>query len=560
MNELFDAENSAMEAEVERRIRALRERPTELLERFDQNQDGVLDRSEWAALRRVISDEVLAEQDDSIDHERFECDTLAGRYDRLAMLGRGAQGQTFLARDRQSQDMVAIKILNVEGVTEWKHYELLEREARVLGTLDHKSIPALLDSFETDVDGKPGIAIVQEYIPGDNLEYRLAAGELFTEDKLRRLAEDLLVILSYLHRLDPPIIHRDVKPSNVIVNDSNQTSLVDFGAVQIEGTAQDTVVGTTGYMPPEQVMSRPVLSSDLYSLGATLVHLATRKHPSELPSQRMKLDWRGDASVSDGFADFLDTLIEPAVERRFQSTAEALKALENVRLAGAITRVSPSSQQPAVQPPRTSLLTRNDALAEHRRNDLEIVLRTSEYTLREGPGELSIEYTPSMFMKVGMGGLSVLFALGGIGLLALISQEEDMLALPWAFLILGVGTPLLGWFLWNSLRGRVVDLLVRDNLVVRVNGVIEKTCAWSQNPGIGRTKNQSTGQVALELNLGEDTLLIGGVTQNFDNDASRVVSYVNAFLETRGEHTEARHAAGLATGAYRDALERLKDK
>jgi serine/threonine protein kinase len=131
--------------------------------------------------------------------------------------------------------------------------------------------------------------------------------------------------------LSPAVLHRDIKPSNIIWGKNRQAYLVDFGAVQEKAKAEGatfTVVGTGGYAPPEQLWGRAVPGSDLYALGATLIHLLTGTAPVNLPQREMHLQFRDQVSLSPTFAHWLETLIDPAPELRFSNAREALLALQ----------------------------------------------------------------------------------------------------------------------------------------------------------------------------------------------------------------------------------------
>jgi hypothetical protein len=153
----------------------------------------------------------------------------------------------------------------------------------------------------------------------------------FSEADVRAIAVELLQILQYLQGLHPPIIHRDIKPQNIIRGEDGRICLVDFGAVQTvyrETIAfGSTVVGTYGYMAPEQFRGQAYPATDLYGLGATLLYLLTHKNPGDLPEQRLKIDVRRCVSVSEPFAIWLDGLLEPVVDDRFDSASTALMAL-----------------------------------------------------------------------------------------------------------------------------------------------------------------------------------------------------------------------------------------
>nr|WP_293094585.1 protein kinase [Okeania sp. SIO2F4] len=139
--------------------------------------------------------------------------------------------------------------------------------------------------------------------------------------------------MSYLHQLNPPIIHRDIKPENIILRPDEKIFLVDFGAVQDiyrqTISFSGTFVGTIGYMPPEQLRGKSYCASDLYSLGGTLLYLFTHRFPDELPQKRMKIDFRSCVEISPEFADWLEVILEPIWEDRFQSATEALNVLSN---------------------------------------------------------------------------------------------------------------------------------------------------------------------------------------------------------------------------------------
>ncbi|MEM9006646.1 MAG: serine/threonine-protein kinase [Cyanobacteria bacterium P01_F01_bin.86] len=243
--------------------------------------------------------------------------------------------QTFLAIDEVTNQPVAIKILRFGSDFEWEHLKLFEREAAILQALNHPAIPRYLDSFDLDAPDCRGFALVQTYIEAQSLEEHLQQGRAFATAEVVEIACQLLRILTYLHSHNPPIIHRDIKPSNVLLRDRTAHSvgtihLVDFGSVQslvaIEG-GTITVVGTYGYMPPEQFGGRAVPASDLYSLGATIIYLLTGTHPANLPQRDLRIRFEDSVSLDDSFKHWLRQLIEPSLEKRFPDAATTLKAL-----------------------------------------------------------------------------------------------------------------------------------------------------------------------------------------------------------------------------------------
>jgi serine/threonine protein kinase len=126
------------------------------------------------------------------------------------------------------------------------------------------------------------------------------------------------------------VLHRDIKPSNLILGDDGQVYLVDFGAVQDSAAAEGvtfTVVGTTGYAPLEQFWGRAVPASDLYALGATLIHLLTGTAPADLPQRDLRIQFRDRISLNPNFTRWVEVLTAPDLEQRFTQASEALKAL-----------------------------------------------------------------------------------------------------------------------------------------------------------------------------------------------------------------------------------------
>jgi serine/threonine protein kinase len=273
---------------------------------------------------------------------------LAERYQLQQRLGNTAIGrQTWLAIDLSSQESVTIKLLAFSPQMEWEELKLFEREAAVLASLSHPRIPRYRDYFSLDKnqgDGIPWFVLVQDYIPGESLSDRLEKGQRFTAAKIRSIAEQILEILIYLHELSPPVLHRDIKPSNLILNSENNVYLVDFGAVQSRGAVTGvtfTVVGTSGYAPLEQFWGRAVPASDLYALGVTLIHLLTGIAPIELPHRDSKIQFRQRVTIDDDLINWLETITDMAVEKRFKSAREALKFLQHPYYRQALNLADP---------------------------------------------------------------------------------------------------------------------------------------------------------------------------------------------------------------------------
>ncbi|MEH2107832.1 serine/threonine protein kinase [Nostoc sp.] len=260
---------------------------------------------------------------------------LQDRYQIQRQLGNNGIRQTWQALDLQASNgensIVVVKLLAFGGTVQWDDLKLFEREAQILKQLNHPRIPRYIDYFCID-DRTLWFALIQEYIPGESLKEKLAVGKRFSEKRARKIAVEILNILTYLHELNPGVLHRDIKPSNLIWGDDNRIYLVDFGAVQDKAAREGvtfTVVGTYGYAPMEQFGGRAVAASDLYALGATLIHLLTGTSPSDLPQQDLRLQFTDRVNLSPSFVSWLQKLIEPAPEQRFTSANQAINALKS---------------------------------------------------------------------------------------------------------------------------------------------------------------------------------------------------------------------------------------
>ncbi|WP_445627064.1 serine/threonine protein kinase [Nostoc sp. DSM 114167] len=271
---------------------------------------------------------------------------LQDRYQIQRQLGNNGIRQTWQALDLQASDgensTVVVKLLAFGGTVQWDDLKLFEREAQILKTINHPRIPRYIDYFCID-DRTLWFGLIQEYIPGESLKDKLAVGKRFSEKRARKIAVEVLNILIYLHELNPGVLHRDIKPSNLIWGEDNQIYLVDFGAVQDKAAREGatfTVVGTYGYAPMEQFGGRAVAASDLYALGATLIHLLTGTSPSDLPQQDLRLQFTDRVNLSPSFVSWLQKLIEPAPEQRFTSASVALNALKS-----GLTVKSPNKNQ-----------------------------------------------------------------------------------------------------------------------------------------------------------------------------------------------------------------------
>jgi eukaryotic-like serine/threonine-protein kinase len=291
------------------------------------------------------------------------------RYRMLELLGEGGSGKTYRALDTHAELEVAVKVLSLQGMADWKTLELFEREAKILSQLDHTAIPRYLDFFRSTNVGEDAFCLIQEIAPGQPLTAWIEQGYIFSEKELQQIAIQLLEILIYLQNFTPPIIHRDIKPQNILRTESGVIYLVDFGAVRdtyhLTITGGSTIVGTYGYMAPEQFRGQAVLATDLYGLGATLLYLRSGQDPADLPVKKMKIDFRNKVKTSADFANWLDGLLEPMPEDRYRSATLALDYLQGNAVAKAprpkqpISKISQQGETMKVVVPPIWLATRS---------------------------------------------------------------------------------------------------------------------------------------------------------------------------------------------------------
>jgi serine/threonine protein kinase len=216
---------------------------------------------------------------------------LENRYFIKQILGKGGMGAVYLAEDKRLGDRsVAIKEIILQFTREEdKEKSLMQfrTEATMLAKLDHKNLPKVIDYFE--YNGKE--YLVMEYINGKTLkEYIEETCSPCSEEEVIKWAIEICSALEYLHGQNPPIVFRDLKPQNIMINNSGQIKLIDFGIAKIFTPCEETNTiiharGTMGFCPPEQcsVKGNTDPRCDIFSLGATIHYLLTNRNPSTLP-------------------------------------------------------------------------------------------------------------------------------------------------------------------------------------------------------------------------------------------------------------------------------------
>lgn len=239
---------------------------------------------------------------------------------------------TYKALVSETNCLVVIKQFRFSNGGNWTGYKAFEREIQILQSLNHPGIPRYLDAFETT----DGFCLAQEYVQA----VTLAACGQHSAEKAKHVATKALLILNYLQT--QAVIHRDLKPENILIDDEDRIYFIDFGFAKKGGeslAASSVVVGTTGFMPPEAIFGRPLgNSSDLYSLGATLICLLSGVSSAELSKyvdfKTFKLDMTEllPFQLQPSFRWWLEKITNPDPRDRFLDAKAALEALKEGKI------------------------------------------------------------------------------------------------------------------------------------------------------------------------------------------------------------------------------------
>jgi serine/threonine protein kinase len=252
---------------------------------------------------------------------------LQNRYRLEGILGQGGMGTVYLAKDVRLDDrLCVVKQLRDDFYRDEDKQRALtffDREARMLARLKQANIVQVSDYFCEQ--GK--YFLVMEYVDGENLHdiMQKREGEPFEEDQVVAWAIEICDVLSYLHAQDPPVIYRDLKPSNIMINTEGLLKLVDFGiARKIEADDENTRVVSAGYSPPEQYWGNANIESDIYALGATMCFLLTGKDPEPL---KANAPIESNPDLSEYMNSVVQKCMAQDISQRYQNSRELREAL-----------------------------------------------------------------------------------------------------------------------------------------------------------------------------------------------------------------------------------------
>jgi serine/threonine protein kinase len=282
---------------------------------------------------------------------------LRGRYRITRLLGEGGMGAVYLAYDLALEHEVAVKINHNQNPASAAQFI---NEARLLATLRHPNLPRVIDYF---LEASSQF-LVMDYIPGDDLKSLVEQRGAFAPEQVLQWAEQLGSALSYLHRQNPPVFHRDVKPANLKLTAENEIILVDFGIAKAAEAAQATAAGASGfspgYAPPEQYgTGRTGPYSDQYAMAATLFTLLTGQKPEDALQRVLGQVAQAPAHVANPTVPpRISLVLERAMalrpEDRFASIDDFMRALTDFNeqaTQSVILQGVPLPQYPPPPPP-----------------------------------------------------------------------------------------------------------------------------------------------------------------------------------------------------------------
>ena len=310
------------------------------------NPSTIIEKAVTSGKTIILAPDKEPEEEIVLGEDLIEYPTLYGRrYKILNVLGQGTTGAVFKGRDIVTDEVVAVKVLNLSDELEddqLDEYKFrFHREIETAGNLNHPNIVKILDSGETD-----GFAyIAMEYVDGTNLRNYARADQLLEAKTVLKIIAQCADALAYAHKQD--LIHRDIKPANIIYNYSDDyVKLTDFGIARIPDstrTRAGSILGTPLYMSPEQLAGERLdARSDLYSLGVTLYHLLTGSPPfrpktmaelmRSITQEQHKDIAEIDPATPSCIAWSVNKALEKSPDKRFQSAASMANKLRECEM------------------------------------------------------------------------------------------------------------------------------------------------------------------------------------------------------------------------------------
>lgn len=317
------------------------------------------------------------------------------------MRGVGGMGAVYVAHDLRFESVARVcavkEMINTAPDPRVRQVSIanFEREANILASLNHRAIPKVFDFFTESTRSY----LVLEYVDGETLEDLLEqAGRPLSEDQVVDWALQVCNVLTYLHTLTPPVVFRDIKPANIMLDPEGHVVLIDFGIAKVFSTEQrNTMIGTEGYSPPEQYRGTAEPRGDIYALGASMHHLLTGSDPRLEPP--FTFHERPVRELSPNVSPVLETIVTKALayepEERYSTAKEMADALLQVapdsRRRARPGRRQASSSMPQDVVPRWSFLCEDQVRSSPHVTEGTVYIGSYDhnlYALRAEDGEL----------------------------------------------------------------------------------------------------------------------------------------------------------------------------
>src|SRR3984957_6328985 len=277
---------------------------------------------------------------------------VGGRYRVVRALGGGGMKLVYLAEDLRLAGRSCARAEMVDTIPspdlQQQAVAAFQREADMLARLSNEHIPRIFDRFSEANHHY----LVMEYIDGVTLEDELRTnGGTLAPAQVIEIAVQILTTLEYLHNLDPPVIYRDLKPSNVMVTGDGMAKLIDFGiARHFAPLSNATMIGTQGYAPPEQYRGRVETRSDLYALGATMHHALSGRDPANEPPFSFPPLRKLCPDLNPALAAVVDQALAYDVVNRVRDATEFKRRLIEIQTGESSKAAAPSGNRPQARP------------------------------------------------------------------------------------------------------------------------------------------------------------------------------------------------------------------
>ncbi|MGA1869467.1 MAG: serine/threonine protein kinase [bacterium] len=260
------------------------------------------------------------------------------RYKIKKELGKGASTINYLALDLTTGQEGVIKCLSLPMQINDSEpiIRRLSHQANILSHLHHPNIPEYIDFFTESDDANIYVCLVQKYIEGKSLRQLIEEGKHFTEQEIIQLMREFTHILEYIHSFSPPIIHRNIKPRNILIGRNNTVYLTELGLTRYKvldhlSMPSSVMTESLGYVPPEVLKGKASPASDIYGLGASMIYALSHKDPIHMGTMKSRINFRAHVNISDAFAKILARTVGKNVNDRYQSARKLRRRLDTLK-------------------------------------------------------------------------------------------------------------------------------------------------------------------------------------------------------------------------------------